>query len=176
MRSQCAVPGAVRCRRERVRQRIKGDFNWVPAFAETVYIQDTDLAQSRLSSTPSLLPPPRDRYHTNPEFLTAVLTSPPAVITRQPCSCLYRSIRLSIRDTRAKRPLVRGGQTKLTSPRRPQLVISHSTHTSSTILLPTVLSLCTRSCSNKHHHSRSLANTAVPWSRVSRCGMMQPSV
>jgi hypothetical protein len=38
-------------------------------------------AQSRLSSTPSFLPP-RDPYHSN----LAIITTPPADITRHPCS------------------------------------------------------------------------------------------
>jgi hypothetical protein len=78
----------------------------VSSFAETIYTQDTarsraiarsharDLAPSRLSSTPSLLPP-RDPYPTN----LAIVTTPPTVITRPPYYPVLDTNSLSIRDT-----------------------------------------------------------------------------
>ena len=85
-------------------ERIKGEFNWVfsaslrpfgkdqrriqlglQRFAETVYVQDTNLPQSRLSSTASSLPP-RDLYHT--------------ILTTSPANPVLVMTVLSIRDNR----------------------------------------------------------------------------
>ena len=54
-------------------------------FAETVYVQDTNLPQSRLSSTASSLPP-RDLYHT--------------ILTTSPANPVLVMTVLSIRDNR----------------------------------------------------------------------------